>query len=330
MPVKNNIRFKAEDYYHPSIPVILDKLQETKFSEICLCGFGEIMKWLSRILTDQNLKVKLADTRENFINYECGKDIVRDIKELKLDEKTLIIICSDEPSVIKEHIRFIAKNIEIKIPVIYDTTQEFNPLRQNEPYKTIISNAEKRAKSMLRDQQLFDLIQLIKLTRNVEGKVVEFGSLHGGSGAVISEAINVFGLKDIYLFDTFSGIPKSEYGLDFRWTNAFSNNSYTEVQSAFSDLKNVSVIKGDIKNTHQRVEGPFSFAYIASDTYESGKYLMEYIWPRLSSGGIVHTCDYGSYPNCLPLTYFLDEFEKQNPDIISFRTLPEGIYFVKP
>ena len=57
---------------------------------------------------------------------------------------------------------------------------------------------------------------------------------------------------------------------------------------------------------------------------------MEYIWPRLSSGGIVHTCDYGSNPNCLPLTYFLDEFEKQNPDIISFRTLPEGIYFVKP
>ena len=57
---------------------------------------------------------------------------------------------------------------------------------------------------------------------------------------------------------------------------------------------------------------------------------MEYIWPRLSSGGIVHTCDYGSYPNCLPLTYYLEEFERNNPNVVSFRTLPAGIYFVKP
>ena len=134
----------------------------------------------------------------------------------------------------------------------------------------------------------------------------------------------------MFLFDTFSGIPKSEYGVDYRWTKSFSNNSFSEVKDAFSDLNYVNVIKGNIKETHKKVEGPFSFAYIASDTYESGEYLMEYIWPRLSSGGIVHTCDYGSYPNCLPLTYFLDEFERQNPDIISFRTLPEGIYFVKP
>ena len=57
---------------------------------------------------------------------------------------------------------------------------------------------------------------------------------------------------------------------------------------------------------------------------------MEYVWPRLNSGGIVHTCDYGSYPNCLPLTKYLDEFENSNPDVISYRTALAGIYFVKP
>jgi len=330
MELHNNKRPKAEDYYHPSVSIILDKIDSTNFKDICLVGFGEIMKWLSRILSDRKINLRLSETRKKFFKYECGNYLVQDILDLDLDRDTLIIICSNDPSEVKEHIGFISSNISPNIPVIYDTSLKFNPLRQDEPYKTIFNNAKKRAKSMLHDAQLFDLIQLIKLTKNIEGKVVEYGSLHGGSGAVIAEAINFYGSKDIYLFDTFSGIPQSQYGLDYRWTNAFSNNSYSEVRDAFKDLKNVSVIKGDIKETHKQIDGPFSFAYIASDTYDSGKYLMEYIWPRLSSGGIVHTCDYGSYPNCLPLTYYLEEFERKNPEIVSFRTLPEGIYFVKP
>ena len=71
-----------------------------------------------------------------------------------------------------------------------------------------------------------------------------------------------------------------------------------DVKNAFSDLSNVKVIKGNIRETHKTIDGPLSFAYIASDIIESGEYLMEYIWPRLSKGGIVHKCDYGSYHNC--------------------------------
>ena len=328
MNTSQSPRVKVEDYYHDLVPIFIERIEKSGYKKVCLCGFSELMKWLSRLLEDLNYEVSLADTRSEFVNYECGTQIVNSIYELSFNE-TVIVISEDEPAIIKNHLNKIYKCSLNKTPVIYDSNRFYSPLRQDLPYSEIIKKAEQRAKSMISDEQLFDLIQLIKLTREVPGSVVEYGSLHGGSGAVLAEALNYFGSKNLYLFDTFAGIPSSSYGLDYRWEKAFSNNSFSQVKNAFLDLKNVQVIRGNIKDTHKSVEGPFSFAYIASDTLESGEYLMEYVWPRLSRGGIVHTCDYGSYPNCLPLTMFLDEFENNNKDVISFRTSKAGIYFVK-
>ena len=107
---------------------------------------------------------------------------------------------------------------------------------------------------MISEDQLFDLIQFIEQTKDVDGDVVEYGSLHGGSGAILSEAVEYFSpLKKVWLFDTFKGIPKSKYGLDYHWTNSFMNNSFSEVSNAFKDLKNVNVIQGDINKTYNKV-----------------------------------------------------------------------------
>lgn len=317
----------TEFYVSEFINDLIHRIEDTGYKKICLCGFNENMKWLSRLL-DERFDISLSDTREEYINYDCGNKIVKNIFDLELNNY-LIVITAEEPSIIKQHIDKIYPSNIRAIPLIYDSRPIYNPLRQDQPYKQIITGAEKRALSMITDQQLFDLIQLIKMTKNIVGNVVEYGSLHGGSGAVLAEALSYYGLKDLFLFDTFAGIPNSSYGVDWRWTNSFANNSYSQVCNAFKDLSNVKVVKGNIKETHKTVDGPFSFAYIASDTIESGIYLMDYIWPRLSKGGIVHTCDYGSYPNCLPLTTFLERFESDNSDVQSFRTSKCGIYFVK-
>ena len=202
-------RIKVEDYYHPSLPEFLNRIENTNLKKINLCGFGEIMKWLSSILREAGYEISVCDTREKYFNYECSDLIVKDIKKCTLSKDTLIVLTSEDPSEIKNHIKYILEFIPKDVPVIYDTGKEFNPLRQDKPYKEIINKAEQRAKSMINDKQLFDLIQLVKLTRKIEGKVVEYGSLHGGSGAVLAEALNHYGIKDLYLFDTFAGIPKS-------------------------------------------------------------------------------------------------------------------------
>ena len=167
------------------------------------------------------------------------------------------------------------------------------------------------------------------MTKNVKGNVIEFGSLYGGSGAIIAEALNFFGKKNLFLFDSFSGIPKSKYGLDYCWDGAFSDNSEKMVKNSFSDLNNVKVIPGNITKTYKKAEGPFSFVYLASDTLESGEIIMNYVWPRLSKGGVICVCDYGSYPNAIPLTMFIDNFfeNKKNKARIYYPKV--GIFAIK-
>ena len=160
-------RIKVEDYYHPSLPEFINRIENTNIKSINLCGFGEIMKWLSSILCKAGYKVELSDTREEFFNYECSDLIVKDLRKCDFSDNKLVVITSDDPSEIKDHIFFITQYISREVPVIYDTSQNYNPLRQDKPYKDIITRAEKRAKSMINDKQLFDLIQLINLTRNM-------------------------------------------------------------------------------------------------------------------------------------------------------------------
>ena len=159
--------------------------------------------------------------------------------------------------------------------------------------------------------------------------MVEFGSLHGGSGAILVEAVNFYGKKPVWLFDSFDGIPKSRYGLDHRWSGAFSNNSFAEVRNAFCDCDNVKVIKGNICETYDVVKNPISFGYLASDTMESGELLLNFMWPKLSRGGIISVCDYGSYPNAIPLTVTVDKFLEGHPDAFVFHTGVVGIFIMK-
>ena len=54
-------------------------------------------------------------------------------------------------------------------------------------------------------------------------------------------AIWLHGCSMVWLFDTFSGIPDSRYGLDFHWNGSFADNSYAAVKDAFLDMKNVDM-----------------------------------------------------------------------------------------
>ena len=125
------------------------------------------------------------------------------------------------------------------------------------------------------------------------------------------------------------GIPKSRYGLDHFWDGSFSNNSFCEVRSAFSDMKNVTVVSGNICDTYSRVSGSISFGYLASDTLETGELLLNYMWPKLSVGGIIAICDYGSFPNCIPLTVVADKFFEDKADAFIFYPASVGIFIMK-
>jgi len=248
---------------------------------------------------------------------------------LNNDPDTLLVLCAEEIHEMKAAMWYLIENKLSDMPVIYDRTDKHEMFTQEQPYKGIAERARARAVSMISNDQLFDLIQFIRNTAHVEGDVVEYGSLHGGSGAVLVEAVKYYGHKNVWLFDSFSGIPKSRYGLDHRWNGAFSNNSFAEVKAAFSDCDNVKVVNGNICDTYDTVNNSISFGYLASDTLESGELLLNFMWPKLSPGGIIAVCDYGSYPNCVPLTVMVDKFFEDKTDAFIYYPANFGIFIMK-
>ena len=320
----------SEDYIPDVVKRLLSKIYSDDHKIIGLYGFSSNMKWLYRLLSeDKSRKVILCDWRSKFIGYDCAGQAVVSVEDFRNIENSLMVVCLEEISEIKQAMNYLLFNNLEAVPTIYDRTLYHSPYHQEEPYVSIVSNAKKRAISMISDAQLFDLIQFIRLTKDVAGDVVEYGSLYGGSGAIIAEALNYYGRKKLWLFDSFSGIPKSKYGLDYRWNNAFSDNSYSEVRDAFADLGNVSVIPGNIMETHSAVKDNISFGYLASDTLESGEALLNFMWPKISPGGIIAICDYGSYPNCIPLTMYVDHFFADKRDALLFHTANVGIFIMK-
>ena len=319
-----------EDYYPKVTSRLLNRILKIKPRNVVLFGFSDNMKWLLRLLQENSITPILTDWRQKYLSYDCGGHKISSVEALDDTEDTLLVVCVEDINDIKDGIHFLFRLGKQKINVIYDRSDPNLPFRQEEPYRAISARARARATSMITDAQLFDLIQYIDQTKDVDGDVVEFGSLYGGSGAVIAEAVKHFGEKPVWLFDTFSGIPDSKYGLDFHWNGSFSDNSFAEVRDAFSDLANVKVVKGNISSTYDQVTNPISFGYLASDTLESGELLMNFMWPKLSPGGVICVCDYGSFPNAIPLTMYIDEFIKKIAnDAFIYRADSCGIFIMK-
>ena len=320
-----------DDYIPKIINRIISKINQSNKKNIVLFGFSDNMKLLYRILKENQINPTLCDWRNKYIEYDCGGKKLKSIDLIKNDNNTIVVCCIEEINELKSAVRHIIKNNLHGLKIIFDNSNPNLPFEFENPYKSISNKAIARAKSMISDEQLFDLIQFISQTANIEGDVVEFGSLYGGSGAVIAEAVQHFCKhKKIFLFDTFDGIPESKYGMDYHWAGSFSNNSFQEVKDAFTDLENVSVIKGNIIHTANSIKNKISFGYLASDTYETGVVLMELMWKNLSKGGVIAVCDYGSFPNCYPLTVHIDIFiEKIKDEVFVYRPVNAGIFILR-
>ncbi len=326
---KNMVSQSTETYIPEIVRKILQRIEAESFSNIALFGFSEPMKWLYRLLRERGTATKLYDWREKFVGYDCGGGIVEHVSKVKNANDTLLVFCVDEHDLLKEGIAYLIDNQYDSLPAIYELIDPHEPFSREQPYKGIRERARSRAISMITDEKLFNLAQYIGQTAHIKGTVVEFGSFQGGSSAVIIEAVNHFGKKPVMIFDSYEGIPKSRYGLDHRWQLTFTNNSYSQVKDAFKDCENVQVIKGNVIDTMKMVKGPVTFCHIAIDTLEASQAALNLIWPMLAPEGIIVVDDYGSYPNCIPLTVITDKFFEGKQEAFVFKTEWSGIFIMK-
>jgi O-methyltransferase len=189
------------------------------------------------------------------------------------------------------------------------------PLSTYAPWQ---SDAEfRRAYELVRRNTLVDVWRCYELwsllgeLREVDGAILEVGVWRGGTGALLAARASELRIGEpVYLCDTWSGVVKTgavdTYYRDGKHDNA-SRETVAELVRAMA-LQNVELLQGVFpEDTAEQVaDDTFRLCHCDVDVYRSAKDVFDWVWPRLSSGGVVVFDDYG-FPACPGVTKFVDE-----------------------
>jgi len=197
---------------------------------------------------------------------------------------------------------------ERKYPIDF-TEEEINVIKAVEPYT--VTTVEK----------IYGLIQAVKyiVYNNIPGDFVECGVWRGGSIMVIAKTLLHCNQKDrkIYLFDTFEGMTEPKESIDesfegmkaaekykrnyideksTSWLNAPIEQVKEAVYSTGYDESKFIFVKGRVEKTLPHyAPNKISLLRLDTDWYESTKYELTHLYPRLSKGGILILDDYGHW-----------------------------------
>lgn len=156
-----------------------------------------------------------------------------------------------------------------------------------------------------------ELWSLVDQVASVEGDILEVGVWRGGTGALMAARAQMQGQpKKVFLCDTFAGVVKAG-GEDSSYEGGEHADTSVEVVETLLGkvgVSNAVILTGMFPEDtgHVVAENKFSLCHIDVDVYQSAKDVLDWVWPRLSVGGIVVYDDYG-FPTCDGITRFVNE-----------------------
>jgi hypothetical protein len=156
-------------------------------------------------------------------------------------------------------------------------------------------------------------LEFFKQTSTVRGEILEFGIFKGNSffrWIKFRDLLEQTSSRKVIGFDIFGDFPEAKFEGDkqrrddfVEETNGGKSISLEEMQELLdkqSLSKNVELVKGDIlvtlkdylnKNPHLKI----SLLHIDVDLYEPVKEILEQLYDRVSTGGIIILDDYGTF-----------------------------------
>jgi len=178
-----------------------------------------------------------------------------------------------------------------------------------------------RPYTMTSVERMFAMHQAVRYLEEakIEGAIVECGVWRGGSIMIAIATLNALknGRREIFLFDTFEGLPKPDPVLDVDiWGNKghdgwileargseASNWAYASLDDVRSNVLRlgypehlVHFIKGMVERTiPQQSPGKIALLRIDTDWYSSIKHVLEQLFPALVPGGVLIVDDYGHF-----------------------------------
>jgi O-methyltransferase len=168
-----------------------------------------------------------------------------------------------------------------------------------------------RRNTMVDVWRCHELWSVLGELRDVPGDILEVGVWRGGTGALMAARATGLGLADrVYLCDTWEGVVKTGLVDTYYRDGKHDDTSRETVEQLVRrmGLGNVELLQGVFpEETGDRIaDRKFRLCHCDVDVYQSAKDVLEWVWPRLSSGGVVVFDDYG-FPACPGVTKLVDE-----------------------
>jgi O-methyltransferase len=179
-------------------------------------------------------------------------------------------------------------------------------------------------------QRMYELWQLSKEVKDLEGDYIEVGSWRGGSGALIAMAAKINSLNfNVYLCDTFEGVVKAS-----KYDNVYINKEHddtsveiaTELIDKLNLKENVKILKGIFPDQtgNQLKNNKFKFCHIDVDVYESAKSIVDWIWDKMVVGGVIVFDDFG-FKSMQGITIFVESQRLKSDRIVIHNLNGHGI-----
>lgn len=174
------------------------------------------------------------------------------------------------------------------------------------------------------DKRIFHcLLEFLGHAISCEGDVAEFGVYQGKTALLMAEFIAE--KKTLHLFDTFKGMPKTNEKDNYWQYGDFSDTSYKIVENKLRNIKNKKIYEGLFQETVELCEVQnFCFVHIDADIYNSVLFVTQFVYEKISKGGIIIFDDYGDLIS-KGAKIAVDEFFADKPEKVIYLPTKQAI-----
>lgn len=189
-----------------------------------------------------------------------------------------------------------------------------------------------RSHTLVDVYRCWELWHLLGQVRAVPGDVLEVGTWRGGTGALLASRAAGLGLgAEIVLCDTFTGVVKTGAQDQGYRGGEHADTALPVVQELLRrlGLANVRVLQGIFpEDTGGSVaDRTFRLCHIDVDAYRSAKDVLDWVWPRLATGGVVVFDDFG-FASTAGIALLVHEQERRT-DLVCVQNLNGHAVIVK-
>lgn len=212
---------------------------------------------------------------------------------------------------------------------------QFGDLRKkiaNDPlYQEALKLAAGRTIQIEENRMNLFLIIKFFISRLPEGNIVEFGSYKGGSAIFMAKVCSVLhpGMK-VYAFDTFTGMPETDFQIDAHRAGDFKDVDYEELESYVTSigLTNLILVRGLFEETVPRVlpsVGSIRIVHIDCDIRSAVAYSYEASLPYMVPGGYI-VLDDALFSSCLGATEAVEDLIIRRDGLNSEQIYPHFVF----